>query len=164
MRCHRNTSHRIVVLKLIFLLFWVDLEPGYQKMAGCKLPDPSTPLWGAFWFPDAPRTSPEPIFANNDGIFMSLGLFSGFLMTPTPFMILQKRPEVLLPFHGGNNSFIVLRKVKIRSHYAVCENLVMQYHIFGVFKHGKTFGAVVWVIRHSCYEIRSLDHISGCIV
>ena len=31
----------------------------------------------------------------------------------------------------------------------------MQYHFFWVFKHGKTFGAVVFMIRHFCYEIRS---------
>ena len=31
----------------------------------------------------------------------------------------------------------------------------MQHHIFEVFKHEKTFGAVVLVIRHSCYEIQT---------
>jgi hypothetical protein len=34
--------------KLILLLFWVDLGPGYQKMAGGKFSDPSTHFWRGF--------------------------------------------------------------------------------------------------------------------
>ena len=69
-------------------------------------------------------------------------------------MILQKRPEVLLQLYGKNFDFFGVRKVKIQSHYQVSANHVMQHHIFGVFKHEKTFGAVVLVIRHSCHEIK----------
>ena len=62
-------------------------------------------------------------------------------MTPTPFMILLKRQEVLLPFYAGIYHFPLLRKNKIQGHYQLSENLVMQYHLLRVFKHGKTFGS-----------------------
>ena len=84
-------------------------------------------------------------------------------MTPTPFMILWKRPEVLLPFYAEIYHFPLLRKNKIQGHYQLSQNLVKQYHFRRVFKHEKTFGAVVLVIGHSCYEIRLLNHMCDCI-
>ena len=76
-------------------------------------------------------------------------------MIPTPFMIIWKRPEVVLPLNGKNYQFLVLSKVKIQGHYQVNENIVMQYHFFGDFKHWKTFVAVALLIKHSCYEIQN---------
>ena len=46
MRCHENSSRRIFVLKLIFLLYWVDLWSNCRRMMGFKVSDHSTPLWG----------------------------------------------------------------------------------------------------------------------
>ena len=124
-------------------------------MAGCKFFDSPPPSRGAIWSTDAPLTDPAAIFANNDEIFMILRSLMFLLKTPISFMILQKRPEVLLQLYGENYNFLGVRKVKIQSQYHVSTNHVMQHHIFGGFKHEKTFGAVVLVIRHSCYEIQT---------
>ena len=147
------SSRRIFVPKLIFLLFWVGLGPGYPKIAGYKFSHPFTPLWGAFWSMHAIQTNPAFIFADNDAIFMILRLSEGFWMKPILFMIFQKRSEIHLQHYGGNFYFIVVRKVKIQCHYQVGENLVMWHLLSEVFKHGKTFGSVGLVLRHSCYEI-----------
>ena len=77
------------------------------------------------------------------------------LKTPISFIILQTQPEVLLQLYGENYDFFGVRKVKIQNYYQVSKNQVMQHHIFGVFKHEKTFDAVVLVIRHSCHEIQT---------
>jgi len=44
----KNSSRRNFVLKLIFLLYRVDLGSNHGKMMGFKFSDPSTPLGGAF--------------------------------------------------------------------------------------------------------------------
>ena len=71
-------------------------------------------------------------------------------------MILQKRPEVLLQLYGENYDFFGVHKVKIQNYYQVSKNQVMQHHIFGVFKHEKTFGAVVLVITHSVMKFKPI--------
>ena len=63
------------MLKLIFLLFWVDLAPGYPKIAGVQIFRPLNPPLGAFLSQEAPQTDPAPIFAISDRIFMILRSF-----------------------------------------------------------------------------------------
>ena len=66
MRCHENSSRRIFVLKLIFLLYRVDFGSNYRKIMGFKFPYPSTPLGGGGPFPPIDST---PVSANNAPIF-----------------------------------------------------------------------------------------------
>jgi hypothetical protein len=89
------------VLKLIFWLFLVDVGPGYPKMAGCKFSHPSTPFGGHFGLQTPPKSDPLHIFGNNDGIFMILRSFWGFLIPGYPKMAGCKFSDPPTPF-GGN--------------------------------------------------------------
>jgi hypothetical protein len=73
---------------MILRSFWGFLIPGYPKMAGCKFSHPSTPFGGHFGLQTPPKTDPLPIFGNNDGIFMILRSFWGFLLILISFMTL----------------------------------------------------------------------------
>ena len=78
MRCHENSSRRIFVLKLIFLLYRVDLGSNCRKIMGFKFSDPSTPPFL--------RIDSAPISANNEPIFTIVVPFYGLQMMPSPSM------------------------------------------------------------------------------